>query len=203
MPGSQGAAEPARFALLGLLIEGPRHGYDLARFFSPGSALADIVHLSPSHLYALLGRLERDGLIVGRREEVGPHPPRRVHELSEAGREAVLRWLDEPVDHPRDMRIDFPLKLYLARRLDPARAASLVERQRDLFLSYVSRLDREDVPASTDDNAAFIALMREGRLGRLRAALSWLDRCMEIEPGGRIEDTGASRDEPGFTVAET
>jgi DNA-binding PadR family transcriptional regulator len=202
MAGTQGAAEPARFALLGLLIEEARHGYDLTRFFAPGSALADIVHLSPSHLYALLGRLERDGLIVGRREEVGPYPPRRVYELSEAGRAAVLRWLDEPVDHPRDMRIDFPLKLYLARRLDPDRAASLVERQRDLFSSYVSRLEREDVSTATDENAAFIALMREGRLGRLRAALSWLDRCTELEPAMRDEASEASQDAPGFTVAE-
>jgi hypothetical protein len=107
-----------------------------------------------------------------------------VYELSEAGRDAVLRWLDEPVDHPRDMRIDFPLKLYLARRLDPRRAACLVERQRDLFASYVGRLERDHVPEVSDENAAFIALMREGRLGRLRAALSWLDRCMDLPATG-------------------
>lgn len=203
MPASQGAAEPARFALLGLLIEGARHGYDLARFFAPGSVLDDIVHLGPSHLYALLARLERDGLIIGRREEAGSHPPRRVYELSEAGREAVLAWLDEPVDHPRDMRIDFPLKLYLARRLDPGRAACLVERQRDLFSSYVGRLERDQAPDVADENAAFIALMREGRMGRLRAALNWLDRCTDLQPSGRSEIESAMRSVSGHAKAPT
>lgn len=185
MAGSQGAAEPVRFALLGLLIEGPRHGYDLARSFAVGCALAEIVRLSPSHLYALLGRLERDGLITGHREEVSAYPPRRVYELSDAGKEAISRWIDQPVEHPRDMRIEFPLKLYLARRLDPDRAAALVARQRTLFSSYVARLEREPLPHGPEGDEEFIALMREGRIGRLRAALSWLDRCSQAQPAGR------------------
>ena len=189
MRGPQGAAEPARFVLLGLLLDGPRHGYDLARSFAPGSALGEVVHLSASHLYALLGRLERDRLIRGHREEVGAYPPRRVYELTEAGRDAVLHWIDEPVEHPRDMRIDFPLKLYLARQLKGQgsvpghRAATLVERQRSLFSSYVDRLQREPEPPVAGDDAAFIALMREGRIGRLRAALTWLDRCVDLQRG--------------------
>ena len=51
------AAEPARHALLGLLLDGPHHGYDLARRFAPGTALGDVLRLSTSHLYALLARL--------------------------------------------------------------------------------------------------------------------------------------------------
>jgi DNA-binding PadR family transcriptional regulator len=177
----QSAAEPARFALLGLLVEGSHHGYDLARLFAPGSALADIVHVSASHLYALLSRLERDGFIVGHREEVGAHPPRRVYELTDAGREAVLRWIDDPVEHPRDMRIDFPLKLYLVRKLNPAAAESLVTRQRGIFAAYVDRLKYEPTGDVAADEESFIELLREGRIGRLQAALDWLDRCVEMK----------------------
>jgi DNA-binding PadR family transcriptional regulator len=183
MAGPQSAAEPARFALLGLLVAGPRHGYHLARSFAAGSALNEIVHLSLSHLYALLGRLERDGLVRGHREESesGAYPPRRVYELTESGRAAVLRWIDQPVEHPREMRIDFPLKLYIARQLDPERAQALVERQRALFSSYVDRLQREPPPKYEGEDSQFITLLREGRIGRLRAALSWLDYCRETQ----------------------
>lgn len=180
MRGPQGAAEPARYALLGLLVGGPRHGYDLIREFASGSALSHILHLSPSHLYALLGRLERDQLITGHREEIGNHPPRRVYELTEAGRTAVEHWVDEPVRQPRDMRIDFPLKLYLASQFDPARAAQLVERQHRLFSSYVHRIESEPLPAGPD--AGFIHLLREARLGRVEAALHWLEACEQVIP---------------------
>src|SRR5437588_2494180 len=92
-----GAAEPVRFALVGLLMSGASHGYDLARRFTPGTALGDIVRLSPSHLYALLARLERAGMIVGERQEAGARPQRRVFRPTEAGKESLLAWIAEPV----------------------------------------------------------------------------------------------------------
>jgi len=177
----RGAAESARFALLGLLLEKPAHGYDLARRFAPSSALGDVIHLSPSHLYALLSRLERDGLIAGEMRDAGKHPRRRVYRLTAAGEAAVQRWIDEPVTHPRDMRIDFPLKLYIARRFGAARVTELLDRQRAVFHDYIARLEREEKPAETAEDAAFIDLMRRGRIGRAQAALDWLRAC--AEPG--------------------
>jgi DNA-binding PadR family transcriptional regulator len=177
----RGSAEPARFALLGLLLEKPAHGYDLARRFAPNSALGDVIHLSPSHLYALLTRLERDGLIAGEVQDAGNHPQRRVYRLTEAGREAVQRWIDDPVSHPRDMRIDFPLKLYIARGSGSQRVEELVDRQRVVFEEYIARLGAEEMPADSGDDAAFIHLMRIGRIGRAQAALDWLDLCLDPE----------------------
>ncbi|MDQ2741838.1 MAG: PadR family transcriptional regulator [Chloroflexota bacterium] len=172
-----GAAEPARYVLLGLLLRGPRHGYDLARHFVSGSAIGEVIRLSASQLYALLLRLERDELIAGERQEVGSHPPRRVFRLTPEGRDAVLRWVTEPVDHPRDMLIEFPLKLYLAGQVGPGHAAALVQRQRALFARYLERLGDQTSTPETARDAAFVALVREGRIGRVRAALEWLNSC--------------------------
>lgn len=177
----RGSAEPARFALLGLLLEKPAHGYDLSRRFAPNSALGDVIHLSPSHLYALLTRLERDALIAGEVQDAGNHPQRRVYRLTEAGREAVQRWIDDPVSHPRDMRIDFPLKLYIARGSGSQRVEELVDRQRVVFEEYIARLEAEVVPADSGADAAFIRLMRIGRIGRAQAALDWLELCLDPE----------------------
>jgi len=87
----------------------------------------------------------------------------------------VLRWVDEPVARPRDVLVDFPLKLYLARRLGSARAAALVARQRAVFTAYLQQLEHATAPCGED--AAFMALVREGRIARTRAVLDWLDRC--------------------------
>ena len=173
----RGAAESARFVLLGLLLDRPAHGYDLTRHFAPDSALGDIIHLSPSHLYALLARLERDRLIAGEMQDAGNHPQRRVYHLTPAGEKAVQRWVDEPVSHPREMRIDFPLKLYIARGFGRARVAELVDRQRAVFQAYIARLEGEVKPSATADDADFINLMRLGRIGRAQAALDWLRYC--------------------------
>lgn len=173
----RGAAEPARFALLGLLLDKPAHGYDLSRRFAPTSALGDVIHLSPSHLYALLARLERNGLIAGEMQDAGNHPQRRVYQLTDSGREAVEGWIDQPVSHPRDMRIDFPLKLLIARNSGSQRVQTLIERQRAVFEDYIARLEAEEKPADSPDDAAFLNLMRMGRIGRAQAALDWLSLC--------------------------
>lgn len=170
-------AEPARHALLGLLLDGPRHGYDLARYFMPGTALGDVIHLGASHLYNLLDRLERDGLVSSQRQDAGARPARRVYQLTEDGRARALRWIEQPVARPRDALLDFPLKLYLARRLDPAHAAALLTHQRALFEMYAQRLEQEAAQPPQGEDASFIALMRQGRLARTRAVLEWLALC--------------------------
>ncbi len=171
------SAEPARHALLALLLDGPHHGYDLARHFAPGTALGDVMHLGASHLYALLARLERDGLVAGEIQPGGTRPNRRVFHLTEVGWETALRWLTEPVARPRDALLDFPLKFYLALRRDPPGAAALLEHQRALFSGYLERLEAEARQPGTGDDAAFIALVRQGRIARTRALLEWLTLC--------------------------
>jgi DNA-binding PadR family transcriptional regulator len=173
----RGAAEPARFALLGLLLGKPAHGYDLARRFAAGSALGDVIYLGPSHLYALLARLERDGFVAGEVQDGGNLPQRRVYRLTETGREVIEHWIEEPVSHPRDMRIDFPLKLYMARGLGKERVAELIERQRAVFRAYIAQLQAVGKADDASEDSAFIDLMRLGRIGRAQAALDWLDLC--------------------------
>jgi DNA-binding PadR family transcriptional regulator len=173
------AAPPARHALLGLLLEGPRHGYDLIRAFAPGTPLGSTIHLGASHVYALLARLERDGLVVGEEQQQMMHPPRRVFQITEAGREDVLRWLDEPVTRPREVLLDFPLKLYLAQRLDPERAVLLVDKQRALFTAFLRDMEAEKPPTDGGLDGAFLRFLRDGRIIRTRATLEWLDQGAE------------------------
>lgn len=174
------AAEPVRYCLLGLLLDGPSHGYDLARAFAPSTVFGSVVHLGASHLYALLTRLERAGLIAGEYREQGIRPPRRVYRITEAGQDAFRRWLDEPVARPRDVLLDFPLKLYMAQRLDPARALALVGHQRALFVAYLGELEREPEPEGPPVDRTFRCLLREARVERTRSTLAWLDRCAEV-----------------------
>ena len=170
------AADAARHVLLGLLLDGSNYGYVLARAFAEGTALGTVVYLGSSHLYTLLAQLEREGLVAGTREAQGARPPRRVYTITDAGRAAVQHWVEAPVARPRDVLLDFPLKFYLARRLDPDRARILVARQRALFLTYLAELERPSALDAPPDHA-FIELVREGRVARTRATLAWLDRC--------------------------
>ena len=122
MPGQPGSL--ADQVCLAVIAEGPTHGWALVKLLRPDGDLGRIWSLSRALTYRSIDRLADDGLIE--REDGG----RRTRlEIGRAGRSASRRWLEEPVDHVRELRIEFLLKLQLQQRagLDPT---SLVERQR-------------------------------------------------------------------------
>ena len=93
--------------------------------------------------------------------------------ITEEGRAALRRWLAEPVQHTREVRLEFLVKLYLALRLDETTAKRLVNEQRALLAEVRESLVRE--PVSTSATAPeFGALVRDLRAMQTEAANSWL-----------------------------
>jgi len=85
---------PLEDLVLGLLAQGPAHGYRLrARLEAELGAQRP---LETSHVYAALARLEDHGLAVGRVELDGQGRTRRVFNLTAAGRARHRALLDRP-----------------------------------------------------------------------------------------------------------
>ena len=83
------------FALLGLIWQEPRSGYDLRRFFSstPMISFSD----SPGAIYPALHRLEQGGLVRGHVAEGPGLRCRRIFELTARGRAEFKRWQTQSV----------------------------------------------------------------------------------------------------------
>ena len=83
------------FALLGLIWQEPRSGYDLRKFFSstPMISFSD----SPGAIYPALHRLEQRGLVRGHVAEGPGLRRRRIFELTARGRAEFRRWQTQPV----------------------------------------------------------------------------------------------------------
>lgn len=97
--------------------------------------------LNIGHLYQLLERLGRDGLIESERQAQAVKPDRLVHRLTPAGREELGRWLAEPSPRTRGYRDDFFLKVMAATQMGDAAALSQVlSRQRAYLLRELRSL---------------------------------------------------------------
>src|SRR6266700_1823213 len=83
------------FALLGLIWQEPRSGYDLRKFFSstPMISFSD----SPGAIYPALRRLEQRGLVRGHTAQGSGLRRRRIFELTARGRAEFRRWQTQPV----------------------------------------------------------------------------------------------------------
>jgi DNA-binding PadR family transcriptional regulator len=77
--------------LLGLLVAGPRHGYDLKR--AHDERLPQAKPLAFGQVYATLGRLERDGYVEQNGQDRDGGPDRTSYALTDVGREHLDAWL--------------------------------------------------------------------------------------------------------------
>lgn len=91
----------AELAILGLLVEQPRHGYEIDQVITE-RGMREWTDLGFSSIYYVLGRLERAGLVTANAvPAAGRGPSRRVHTVTPAGldawRVATLAALSTPV----------------------------------------------------------------------------------------------------------
>ena len=159
-------------ALLGLLMTGPKHGYELYQDFS--QALGRVWRLGRSNLYAQLKELAAAGWVTVEEELQPGRPPRQVYHLTEAGRRQFLDWLHRPTPHLRHIRLEFLTRLYFFELLALPGIEALVEQQRSLLQSRCRTL-KEAVRRA--DNR-FDELVLTFRLGQMEAVIQWLDHCL-------------------------
>jgi DNA-binding PadR family transcriptional regulator len=121
------------WVVLGLLVEEPRHGFALARELGPGNELGELWTVRRPLVYRAIEHLLETGDAEPRAIEPGDQgPDRRVLGATRAGRARLRRWLDVPVEHPRDVRTTLLVKLaLLTRRREPL--APLARRQLATF----------------------------------------------------------------------
>lgn len=129
---------------LALLVEGPVHGFALAKILAPGSDLGRILTVRRPLVYRALDRLVADGLAAPRQTEPGDAGPNRTVMAPTAdGVAAVNRWLITPVDHVRELRVEFLVKLRLLERRGRSNRRLVVAQRAALDQTLTGLIDKE------------------------------------------------------------
>lgn len=166
------------YALLGFLRQQPMHGYEIHRRLSESEGLGLVWHVKQNQLYALLGKLEDKGYVTIELEAQENRPARKVFHLTEAGHQAFLEWVQNPVKKAQKLRLDFLAKLYFARLEDAALTGKLIERQRAACQAWLATQHRE--AEETRQSRPYDWLVHKFRVGQLQAMLNWLDTCRQV-----------------------
>jgi DNA-binding PadR family transcriptional regulator len=160
--------------LLGLLMSGPKHGYELYQELEQD--LAGVWQIGLSQLYAQLKQLQEAGFVDIQVEPQPNRPPRKVYHVTDEGRDLFLHWLRQPTPYLRLIRVEFLLRLYLFKRLSLPGVEHLVAAQRTVCSEQADRFER----AATEAGSGFPRLVYEFRQGQMEAVIRWLDRCIEV-----------------------
>jgi DNA-binding PadR family transcriptional regulator len=205
-------------AVLGLLREGPRHGYELKQRCS--EIVGSLWGVSYGSLYPALKRLERNGAIevVEAVDDVAPAVPlastgsisgalaaarrsrrprpsrrnRKAYRITDHGIETMHALLTADDDSAGEDRT-FALKLAFCRYLEPSERLALLEARRAHLVSRLSRARRPRVaePGTTD---RYTRSLFEHRNKATEHELAWIDELITDErsaPADRPEGATA------------
>jgi len=118
----------ADWAVLGVVAEGPTHGWTVVRALATDGPLGRVWSVSRPVVYRSLDALVAMGYVEKYGEARGSGPARTMVRATRLGRAALTRWLGRPALHVRDARSELLLKLALLDRRGGSTRA-LLERQ--------------------------------------------------------------------------
>lgn len=170
----RGASTPLRGALLGLLLERPGHGGDLANRLS--GRLGETWRIDTNDVYRLLEQLERTGLVTSRDEpKRGNHKRTHlVYHPTEETSEALTMWMETLL--PREpVRLGLQAKLSVAREQDaPRLLAALTAYERECLV--LSHLVYQPNGETRTWPALCMDCTREGINAQLQTEVDWAAR---------------------------
>ena len=158
-----------RHALLALLSEGPKHGFQLAQDFEAGTG--EMWPLNTGQVYTTLQRLERDGLVDI--DDDGEDGPQNVFALTDAGREELAHWLHTPPDLSTPPRDELVIKVLVALQVPGVDVVEISQAHRRHLIEAMRQYTRLKEDAAESDIR--LLLVADAEIFRLEAMVRWLD----------------------------
>lgn len=162
-------------ALLGFLIDDEKHGYELFKDIADIADFGQIYSVKIGRLYSVLNRMETERFISSRVDSEGNRPPKKIFKINEKGLEAFNNWMSEPIQHGRDIRINFLVKLYFSREGGFFPLEELIKSQINECKSWLDFQDRKI--EKIHDKEKFEYIVRQFRKSQIEGYINWLNWC--------------------------
>jgi len=158
-----------RQALLALLEQGPRYGYQLRAEFEQRTG--STWPLNVGQVYTTLTRLERDGFVEGTGADDEGHV---MYEVTPAGRDEVSGWFTTPVPRTQPPRDELAIKLALAVTVPGVDVGALIQQQRTATMTALQDYTR--LKRNGEGDLAW-SLVLDSLVFAAEAEIRWLDHC--------------------------
>jgi DNA-binding PadR family transcriptional regulator len=175
----------AKYAVLGLVIERPGYGYQLAQRLEERFGSSSF---APSGVYSALDQLSRDEFVRAA-GELGPGParrsaPRMIYEATSRGVEHFEAWILGSSPTP-PLRDELHMKIALCRPRNLPRLIDLVYGQE---LACIGRLRDLRQSSESDDDVRDLqdwtrlmgVLAKEAEIALWKARIEWLQSAREL-----------------------
>jgi len=166
-----------RHALLGLLLQQPRHGYELRAAFEALVGGEQNWQVRPAQIYTTLARLENSGQVHQQSIEQDGGPEKHIYDITPEGRAELVTWLRTGVDseHQRDeLFVKLMVSLILDEDLPETSSQQVIRAQRARLFQELHAITTQRNAADPKNELALIFLLDKAIM-HLEADLRWLE----------------------------
>ena len=170
-------------AVLGLIAEGPRHGYQIAQDIETRGMRA-WTEIGFSSIYSTLNKLEHSGWIESQVHEVSGQrgPARKVYGLTPAGMDAHRKAVRQRLSKPHPRSADFLLALAnLPVLSDGEQREALLEYQGSLRQQIGGVREKQMRDQQARHLAPHVEALFDYSLTLMTAELEWIDRFLDTK----------------------
>jgi DNA-binding PadR family transcriptional regulator len=186
-----------RNALLALLEQGPRYGYQLRAEFEDRTG--GTWPLNVGQVYTTLNRLERDGFVESRGEDGDGHV---VYAVTSAGRDEVTAWFGSPVARTQPPREELAIKLALAVTVPGVDVGAVIQQQRSATMAALQDYTRLKRRATGNEPGELAwGLVLDSLVFTAEAEIRWLDHCESRLRRAAVARASGSAVEPVETTS--
>jgi len=130
-------------------------------------------HIKITNIYGLLEVLEKQGYVQPSnfREEDDSYPPKKYFEITASGKKIFSDWMQEPVQHGREIRQILLSKLYFAENYDRTIYSQLIDdqiKECKTWLKNIRKISREA--------SEFNEIVNSFRTLQIESFITWLER---------------------------
>ncbi|MBN2561798.1 MAG: PadR family transcriptional regulator [Phycisphaerae bacterium] len=167
-----------KYAILGLLADGPRHGYELRALYE--AHLVPSAKLNFGQVYPALDRLQRDGWVEHDVVSQQERPDKKVYSLTEEGQSQLRAWLGTPSALNLEARNETFLKLMLARRLAQVEPLEVLKIEKRACFARLHEVTQARARAKEEGESVQAILLLDLAFLRLEAFMKWFENCDEV-----------------------
>jgi DNA-binding PadR family transcriptional regulator len=167
---------PAEVAVLGLLVEKPRSGYEISTVVQE-RGMREWTDLASSSIYAILKRLVAMGLVQATTEVVA-NRARSIHTPTDEGRRRLTESVESLLEVVARPLNDLDVGIANIPCLPAARVRELLRKRQEALEQAIKRLEA----AKTERSAAapyFVRALFDRPLAQLRAERNWLTSLID------------------------
>jgi len=164
-----------KFALLGLLAESPKYGYEIKRQFE--GALGNVWSVSYGQLYPTLRRLSELGWVTKKTEPGKKAAEKNIYSITEKGRRKLDEWLLKPLRTAYKVKDEFTLRFLFFSKLSPDNVLAYLKAQQKKTVLQKESFQRTLVSLRSEIDYFLQAIIRKGII-HLEAENQWLEEVM-------------------------